>query len=109
VLYFEVRNFKDYQHYSKRNPPWIRLYYRLLHDREFFRLKDETKFLVIGCYLIASQHENKIPADWMALLGRLDRLIWSDDAGAKYSINLPEIPADYRQTLKGDRSANATV
>jgi hypothetical protein len=34
VLYFEVRNFKEYQHYSKRNPPWIRLYYRLLHDRD---------------------------------------------------------------------------
>lgn len=46
---------------------------------------------------------------WMALLGRLDRLIQSDDASAKYSINLPEIPTDYRQTLKGDRSANATV
>lgn len=68
MLYFEVRNFQEFQHYSKRNPPWIRLYYRLLHDREFFRLKDETKFLVIGCYLIASQHENKIPADpeWIA-------------------------------------------
>ena len=34
MLYFEVRNFKEYQHYSKRNPPWIRLYYRLLHDRD---------------------------------------------------------------------------
>jgi hypothetical protein len=68
MVYFEVRNFQEFQHYSKRNPPWIRLYYRLLHDREFFRLKDETKFLVIGCYLLASQHENKIPADpeWIA-------------------------------------------
>jgi hypothetical protein len=40
MVYFEVRNFQEFQHYSKRNPPWIRLYYRLLHDREFFRLAE---------------------------------------------------------------------
>ena len=63
MIYVRVRNFDQFQHYSKRNPPWIRLYYRLLHDRNFFRLSDEAKFLCIGMYLIASQCENKIPAD----------------------------------------------
>lgn len=61
--YFKVRNFEEFQHYSKRNPPWIRLYYRILHDRNFYRQSDENKYLIIGFFLLASQHNNKIPLD----------------------------------------------
>ena len=61
--YIRVRNFEQFQHYSKRNPPWIRLYYRILHDRNFYRLNDENKYVILGLFLLASQHENKIPFD----------------------------------------------
>jgi hypothetical protein len=63
MRYFQVRNFDQFQHYKLRNPPWIRLYYKLLHDRRFFRLDDASKYLAIGCFLLASQSENKIPFD----------------------------------------------
>jgi hypothetical protein len=63
MRYFKVRNFSEYQHYKHRNPPWIRLYYRLLSDRLFFRLDDATKYLVIGLFLLASQNNNEIPLD----------------------------------------------
>jgi hypothetical protein len=68
MLFFRVRNFDQFQHYKHRNPPWIRLYYQLLHDRRFFRLDDSTKWLAVGCFLLASQCENKIPfdRDWIA-------------------------------------------
>lgn len=61
--YFEIRNWEVYQHYSKRNPPWIRLYYKILQDRRFFRLDNSTKWLAVGCFLLASQHQNRIPFD----------------------------------------------
>jgi hypothetical protein len=63
MIYFKVRNFDQFQHYKHRNPPWIRLYYALLHDRRFFRLSDKNKWLAIGCFLLASQCDNKIPFD----------------------------------------------
>lgn len=63
MLYFKVRNFEQFQHYQHRNPPWIKLYYNLLHDRRFFRLDNSTKFQIIGIFLLASQHENKLPMD----------------------------------------------
>lgn len=61
MLYFRVRNFEQFQHYKHRNPPWIRLYYMLLHDLRFYSLDNSTKYLAIGCFLLASQTENKIP------------------------------------------------
>lgn len=68
MLYFKVRNFDKFQHYKHRNPPWIRLYYDLLHDRQFFRLSDKNKWLAIGCFMLASRCDNKIPFDeeWIA-------------------------------------------
>jgi hypothetical protein len=63
MLYFRVRNFEQFQHYKHRSPPWIRLYSQLLHDRRFFRLDDSSKWVVVGVFLLASQHENKIAFD----------------------------------------------
>lgn len=40
----------------------------ILHDLRFYCLSDETKYLAIGCFLLASQHENRIPFNegWIA-------------------------------------------
>jgi hypothetical protein len=67
--FLRVRNFEKYQHYSTKNlkqdlhPTWIKLYYALMADRMFYRLPDAYKFHVVGFFLIASQYDNKIPAD----------------------------------------------
>lgn len=63
MYHFKVRNWEEFQNYSKRNPPWIRLYYRLLRDRKFFRQSNETKFAIVGIFLIASQNQNNVAAD----------------------------------------------
>ena len=79
MLQFEMRNFEEYQHYSKRNPPWIRVYYRLLQDRRFRKLDPCSKFVVIGLFLIASQHQNKVDAEneWLCdLLGLSNTPNW---------------------------------
>lgn len=67
--FLRVRNFEKFQHYNLKNlkgdphPSWIKIYYKLLHDRRFYRLPDAQKFHVVGFFLLASQHDNKLPFD----------------------------------------------
>lgn len=61
--YICVKNWKRYQHYTKRKPPWIKLYRDLLRDREFSALPDACKWHSVGLLLLAAYHENKIPYD----------------------------------------------
>ena len=59
--YLRVKNFERYQHYSKRKPPWIKLYFSLLSDPDFVGMTDASKLHTIAIMLLASQYDNKIP------------------------------------------------
>jgi hypothetical protein len=61
--YFSVKNWEKHQHYKDRNPPWIKLHKDLLHDYEFTCLQDASKLHLMLIWLLASQMDNKIPAD----------------------------------------------
>jgi len=66
--FFEVKNFKKWQHYKKRKPPWIKLHSDLLNDYHFSCLQDDSKLHLIMIWLLASQSNNKLPVDsgWIA-------------------------------------------
>ncbi len=66
--FFSVTNYDSQQHYKDRGPTWIKLYNRLLDDYQFAMLADAAKWHLIGIFLIASRHNNRIPADpaWLA-------------------------------------------
>lgn len=68
-----IKNWEKYQHYSKRNPPWIKLYNSLLDDYEYTRLQDASKLLLISLFMLASRCDNEIPADpeWIQQKGML--------------------------------------
>lgn len=36
--YVRVRNLERYQHYKKRNPPWVKLYQSILSDDRMMAL-----------------------------------------------------------------------
>ena len=65
-----VVNWEHYQHYKNRNPPWIKLYTRLIDgdSREFGRLKDEEKWQFLAILMLASRQQNAIPfdLDWIS-------------------------------------------
>jgi hypothetical protein len=61
--YIRVKNWRQFQHYSNRVPPWIKLHNSLMEDPEFARLSDAAKFHLIGIWLLASRTENRVPAD----------------------------------------------
>ena len=66
--FFGVRNWEEFQHYKDRDPAWIKLYNRLLDDYAFGLLPDSRKWHLIGIFLLASRHNNRIPCDpqWLA-------------------------------------------
>jgi len=66
--FFSVVNYDQQQHYKDRGPTWIKLYNRLLDDYAFAMQPDAAKWHLIGIFLIASRHHNRIPADpgWLA-------------------------------------------
>jgi hypothetical protein len=61
--FFEVKNWDSFQHYSKRNPPWIKLHRALLDDYNFCSLPDVAKGHLMLLWIYASQNNGYIPND----------------------------------------------
>jgi hypothetical protein len=68
--YLSIKNWKKYQHYHDRKPPWVKLYIDLLdpYDSEGkankWRLLAESPRLLLVCmWMLAGRHNNKIPHD----------------------------------------------
>lgn len=69
MMYLTVKNWDTFQHYGKRNPPWIKLHRALLDDYAFCSLDDAAKGHLMLIWVYASQHNGQIPQD-MAFLER---------------------------------------
>jgi hypothetical protein len=67
VEFFQVRNWPKFQHYSKRNPPWIKLYTSLLDDFEFLALSESSRLLAMNILMLAAKTDNKLPKspEWL--------------------------------------------
>jgi hypothetical protein len=50
-----VKNWSEFQHYTKRNPPWIKLHKKMLDDRQFQCLPDASRALAPMLWLLASE------------------------------------------------------
>lgn len=63
MIYLMVKNWRAFQHYKERNPPWIKLHRTLLDDYEFSCLQDASKLLLMLIWLLASQSGGRVPND----------------------------------------------
>ena len=63
-----MRGWEKHQHYKNRNPPWIKIHKDLLNDYDFSCLQTASKAHVVLMWVLASQMDNRIPADakWIA-------------------------------------------
>jgi hypothetical protein len=61
--FFQIVNWKQFQHYRHRNPPWIKLHRELLISRAWISATDADRALMVALMLIAAETENLIPAD----------------------------------------------
>jgi hypothetical protein len=70
--FFRVRDLDKRQHYSNRNPPWIKLHTERLEDPDFANLPDNTKAHLLLIELLASRMENRLPLDERFIRSRIN-------------------------------------
>lgn len=50
-----IKNWSNYQHYSNRNPPWIRLHKSIIDDPDWHELDGQTAKVLVMLWLLASE------------------------------------------------------
>lgn len=50
-----IRNWRTFQHYKDRCPPWVKLHFKMLTSRDWVSASDSERVLAVACMLIASQ------------------------------------------------------
>ena len=56
-----IRNWKRFQHYVHRCPPWIKLYREILDDREWHKLSGESAKGLVMLWCIAAENNGELP------------------------------------------------
>ena len=72
MKYLTIQNWREFQHYKKRDPIWIKLHRALLEDYQFAALKDKSKAHLIMIWLIASSNEGRVPHDAKFVASRIN-------------------------------------
>jgi hypothetical protein len=67
----KIKNWKKFQHFKDRRPPWIKLYRDILDDVEWHELDAQSSKILVMLWLIASEDENGILPSVKALSFRL--------------------------------------
>lgn len=63
MRWLTVKKWRDFQHYSKRTPPWIKLHVAVMDDVQFCSLPDDAKGHLMLLWAYASKHDGKVPHD----------------------------------------------
>jgi hypothetical protein len=109
-----IRNWKKFQHFKDRRPPWIKLYRDLLDDPDWHELSGDDAKALVMLWMIASEDEGRLPdARKLAfrlrisnskveqLLTRLSNWLIQDDINAisdRYQDDTPETEGEtYRE------------
>ena len=59
-MVYQIRNWKKFQHYHDRNPPWIKLHFSLLASQDWVTLDDTSRVLAVAIMLLASRNKGEI-------------------------------------------------
>lgn len=71
MKYLAVKHFDTFQHYRDRNPPWIKLYARLLTDLSFLEIPEAAQAQLVKLWILASQMGNPLPNNPRLLAGKI--------------------------------------
>ena len=58
----QIRNWKKFQHFKDRKPPWVKLYRDILDDLDWHELDATASKVLIMCWLIASEDDGRLPS-----------------------------------------------
>lgn len=55
AVYLRVKNWKDWQHYKDREPPWVKLHGKLLRNDDFIALSEAHQWQLVRIWMVVSQ------------------------------------------------------
>src|SRR5262245_32537435 len=58
-MIYRVKNWKKFQHFKDRRPPWIKLYRDLLDDPDWYALSPAERDFLVLCWLVASEAKER--------------------------------------------------
>ena len=61
--FYEIRRWRDFQHYRHRSPPWVKLHVDILTSDDWVLLADVSKLLMVTCMVVAARYDGRVPAD----------------------------------------------
>lgn len=61
--FFAIKNWKKFQHYKHRNPPWVKLHVDILTSADWVTLADASRVLAVACMVIGARNEGRVPND----------------------------------------------
>lgn len=70
--YIVIRNWRKFQMYQDRNPPWIKNLTELLHDHNYLGLPGETRSILHGLWLEYASANAQLLLNTRSLSGRLN-------------------------------------
>jgi len=56
---YKIRNYKRFQHFKDRRPPWIKLHREILEQRDISLISDRSFRVLINLWLLASEDVEK--------------------------------------------------
>ena len=72
-MMYRIRNWKKFQHYRNRNPPWVKLYGReLVHDREWMSMDFAKRGLLVLLWSLASEKDGGLIPNPKQLKARIE-------------------------------------
>lgn len=107
---YRVKNWRQFQHYKDRNPPWIKLHFSMLASSDWVMLDDASRVLAIACMLIASRNDGEIDGS-EAGLGYLQRVAYLNkkpNLSALISCGFLEPASECKQMLADARPETET-
>lgn len=63
MQYLYVKNWRKFQHYKHRNPPWIKLHREIFTSQDWVMLDDASKLLAVVCMVEAGKLDGMVPSE----------------------------------------------
>jgi hypothetical protein len=76
--FYRIRNWRKYQHYKYRNPPWVKLHLKILHSADWVNATPSCKLSMICCLLIGTMYDGCVPDD-SVMIKRVCHIDWRVD------------------------------